>query len=105
MKTPGTPNAGISKFQFTSGKTHRLRLVNSGAAGLQRFTIDNHQMMVVANDFVPVEPYQTNVVTLGVRMESKLTYGIGLTDVPGWSANRRPSDCKPCSQFCRVYAF
>lgn len=61
-----TPNAGLSKFKFTSGKTHRLRLINAGAEGLQRFTIDNHTMTVIAQDFVPVVPFQTNVVTLGI---------------------------------------
>ena len=33
---------------------------------MQRFTIDNHTMTIIANDFVPVKPYKTNVVTLGV---------------------------------------
>ncbi|KAL8814432.1 MAG: hypothetical protein Q9223_006342 [Gallowayella weberi] len=61
-----TPNAGISKFNFTSGKTHRLRLINSGAEGMQRFSIDGHTMKVIAQDFVPVQPYDTNVVTLGI---------------------------------------
>ena len=61
-----TPNAGLSKFKFQIGKTHRLRLINSGAEGVQQFTIDNHTMTVIANDFVPVKPYQTNVVTLGI---------------------------------------
>ena len=61
-----TSNAGLSTFRFQTGKTHRLRLINAGAEGIQRFTIDNHTMTVIANDFVPVEPYQTNVVTLGI---------------------------------------
>lgn len=61
-----TPNAGLSKFTFTSGKKHRLRLINSGSEGIQRFTIDGHNMTVMANDFVPVQPYTTNVVTLGI---------------------------------------
>ncbi|MCJ1377952.1 hypothetical protein MMC17_001048 [Xylographa soralifera] len=61
-----TSNAGLSKFRFQTGKTHRLRLINAGADGIQRFTIDNHTMTVMANDFVPVEPYETNVVTLGI---------------------------------------
>jgi FtsP/CotA-like multicopper oxidase with cupredoxin domain len=30
-KTRCTTNAGISKFRFQSGKTHRLRLINTGA--------------------------------------------------------------------------
>lgn len=61
-----TPNAGISKFKFTKGKKHRLRLINSSAEAIQRFSIDNHTMTVMANDFVPVKPYDTTVVTLGV---------------------------------------
>lgn len=45
-----TPNAGISKFKFTKGKKHRLRLINSSAEAIQRFSIDNHTMTVMAND-------------------------------------------------------
>ena len=61
-----TPQAGLSKFKFQSGKKHRLRLINAGAEGTIRFSIDNHEMTVMANDFVPVKPYKTNVVTLGI---------------------------------------
>ena len=60
------PNAGIAKFKFQSGKKHRLRLINGGAEGMQRFTIDNHTMTVMANDYVPVQPYTTSVITLGI---------------------------------------
>lgn len=42
-------NAGISTFNFTSGKVHRLRLINAGGEALQRFTIDNHNITIVAN--------------------------------------------------------
>lgn len=69
-KTNCTNNAGISKFKFQTGKTHRLRLINSGAEGVQRFSIDGHTMTVIANDFVQVEPYDTKVVTLGVGQRS-----------------------------------
>ena len=60
------PNAGLSKFKFQSGKTHRLRLINAGAEGTQMFSIDGHNLTVIANDFVPIVPYTTNVVTLGI---------------------------------------
>lgn len=63
-------NAGLSKFHFTSGKKHRLRLINSGIAAIQKFSIDNHKMTVIANDFIPVEPYETTIVTLGVSPPS-----------------------------------
>lgn len=64
--TPCASDAGISVFKFQKGKTHRLRLMNTGAQALQRFSIDGHTMKIIANDFVPVEPYETEVVTLGI---------------------------------------
>ncbi|UKZ82511.1 hypothetical protein TrVFT333_010300 [Trichoderma virens FT-333] len=68
--TPCTNNAGISKFRFKRGKTHLLRLMNTGSAALQRFSIDGHNMTVIANDFVDVKPYETRVVTLGIGQRS-----------------------------------
>lgn len=58
-KAPGdntkcTNNAGLSRFKFTTGKTHRLRLINAGADALQRFSIDGHTMTVIENDYVAV---------------------------------------------------
>ena len=64
--TECVPNAGLSKFRFESGKVHRLRLINAGAEALQKFTIDEHEMTVIATDFTPIKPYKTKVVTLGV---------------------------------------
>src|SRR4051812_621837 len=61
-KTKCTNNAGISKFKFTTGKTHRLRLINAGAEGIQRFSIDGHDMTVIANDFVPIVSSSTHEI-------------------------------------------
>ncbi len=66
------PNAGLSVFNFQSGKIHLLRLINAGAEALQRFTIDGYEMTIIANDFVPVEPYPTEMVTLGVGQRSDI---------------------------------
>lgn len=74
--TDGTPcvsNAGVSKFQFEAGKDHLLRVINGGSAGLQYFTVDEHELTVIANDFIPIEPYKTNVITLGVSIQSAHT--------------------------------
>jgi FtsP/CotA-like multicopper oxidase with cupredoxin domain len=62
----------VSKFRFQSGKKHRLRLINGGAEGIQKFTIDNHTMTVIANDFVPVKPYKANAITLGVGQRTDI---------------------------------
>ncbi|CAD6446843.1 16abb2c0-1552-4ace-bf14-beaeb00daa69 [Sclerotinia trifoliorum] len=53
-------------FKLTPGRRHRLRLINAGTEGTQKFAIDGHTMTVIANDFVPILPYTTEVVTLGV---------------------------------------
>lgn len=63
---PCTDNAGLSRFRFQTGKKHRLRLINAGASGTQKFSIDGHKMTVMANDFVPIQPYETDIVTLGI---------------------------------------
>ena len=73
-----SPNAGLSQFRFKSGKTHKLRLMNTGADGAQQFSIDGHTMTVVANDFVAIEPYTTNVVTLGIGQRTEvIVEGVG----------------------------
>ncbi|KAG6236899.1 hypothetical protein E4U25_003226 [Claviceps purpurea] len=76
-----TNDAGLAKFRFKRGRTHRLRLINAGSEGLQRFSIDGHTMTVIANDFVAVQPYNTTVVTLGIGQRTDvLVRANGLLD-------------------------
>ncbi|KAG8164889.1 hypothetical protein KVR01_005164 [Diaporthe batatas] len=79
LATDGTPcvsNAGVSKFRFQPGKAHRLRIINGGSAGLQYFSIDEHEMTVISNDWVPIEPYNTTWLTLGVgQRHDVIVYG------------------------------
>ncbi|KAH0556122.1 hypothetical protein GP486_005944 [Trichoglossum hirsutum] len=67
--TDGTPcksNAGVPTFRFSPGKLQRIRLINAGSEGVQKFSIDGHDMTVIANDFTQIVPYTTKIVTLGV---------------------------------------
>ena len=57
-------------------------MINAGGTATQKFTIDNHNMTVIANDFVPVQPYTTSVVTLGVGQRSDILV----------EANGKPTD-------------
>ncbi|TEA17091.1 oxidoreductase ptaK [Colletotrichum sidae] len=54
------------KFRFLSGKTHKLRLVNTGAQAIQVFSIDDHKLVVTSMDWTPVEPYEVDYIALGV---------------------------------------
>lgn len=70
-------NAGLASFKFQTGKKHRLRLINHSAEAVLFFSIDGYNFTVIANDFVPVHPYNADVVTLAVgqRMDIVVTGG------------------------------
>jgi FtsP/CotA-like multicopper oxidase with cupredoxin domain len=115
--TPCNSNAGISKFTLTTGKTHLLRLINAGSEGLQRFSIDGHELTIIANDFVPVvslavrklncrilivtqTPYQTKVVTLasGQRSDVLVTANQGHSNSAFWMRSNISTICSSANQ-------
>ncbi|KAH8776547.1 laccase [Diaporthe sp. PMI_573] len=57
-----------SRFEttFEAGKRYRLRLVNTGADNHMRFMIDNHTLEVISTDFVPIVPYNTTNLSIGL---------------------------------------
>lgn len=94
--TPCKSNAGITNFRFTPGKVHRLRLINAGAEGIQKFSIDGHNLTVIANDFVPIQPYTTQVVTLGIGQRTDVLV-TGLPGATGSYFMRSSIASFPCS--------
>lgn len=72
----GTPcgNASYSQFRFQTGKTYRLRLINGGAAGMEYFSIDGHQLTITSIDLVDIVPYNTTLVTLGVGQRTDVLF-------------------------------
>ena len=63
---PTGGNGVLSQIQFTAGKKHLIRLVNTGINNFLHVGIDQHTMTVVADDFIPIQPYSTQSVTLTV---------------------------------------
>jgi FtsP/CotA-like multicopper oxidase with cupredoxin domain len=43
-----------------------MRLINAGSVGFEAVSIDDHQLTVIANDFVPVQAYNVDHVILAV---------------------------------------
>ncbi|KAJ4397339.1 hypothetical protein N0V93_001564 [Gnomoniopsis smithogilvyi] len=62
----GTVVGSRFEVNFTAGTSYRMRLVNGAADTHFRFTIDNHTMQVIATDFVPITPYNTTDVSIGM---------------------------------------
>ena len=103
--TDGTPcysGAGLAKFQFEPGKTHRLRFINPSSFAVIVVSIDHHDMTVIANDFVPVIPYKTTTLTLaaGQRNDVLVTASPSPPTENGayWLRVRQPPLCALATQ-------
>ena len=53
-------------MDFVEGKKYLLRLINTSVDSTWIFSIDGHEMQVVGSDFVPIKPYRTNHVLVGI---------------------------------------
>jgi FtsP/CotA-like multicopper oxidase with cupredoxin domain len=59
--------------------------VNTGSNAVQKFAIDGHVMQVISNDFMPVEPYNTSMIALGVGQRADvIVYGSGKPEDKVW---------------------
>jgi hypothetical protein len=54
------------EIKFTAGRVHRLRLINTGMDTHFKVGIDKHKMKVIAADFVPIEPFETDMLPIGI---------------------------------------
>lgn len=57
-----------SRFNMTvsAGSTQRIRLVNGAIDSMFKFMIDDHNLTVIATDLVPIVPYTTQVLSIGM---------------------------------------
>ncbi|CAI6334433.1 unnamed protein product [Periconia digitata] len=51
---------------FEPGAKHLIRLINGGTDFHFHFSIDNHVLKVVSADLVPIEPFWTNSLSVGI---------------------------------------
>lgn len=59
---------GSELFETTvkKGAKYKIGLAHTGTLRTQTFWIDGHNFTVIANDFVAIEPYVTNVLNIGI---------------------------------------
>ncbi|KAL5118439.1 laccase, multicopper oxidase, benzenediol:oxygen oxidorectuctase [Pleosporales sp. CAS-2024a] len=55
-----------NKVTLQSGKRYRLRLVNTAMDTNMVVNLDGHRFTVIANDFVPVVPFETTYLSIGI---------------------------------------
>jgi FtsP/CotA-like multicopper oxidase with cupredoxin domain len=96
-RTPCQADVKIATFDFQPNKTHLLRLINTSGEGTQVFSIDNHILIVISNDFVPVEPYEADYVILGPGQRSDVVVtGTGHENT-SYYARTNVGPCDPIS--------
>ena len=51
---------------LTEGNSYRMRVLNSALDTHFKFSIDNHTLTVIAADFVPITPFTTEILSIGI---------------------------------------
>lgn len=66
----GADTTSGSRFtmKVNQGTSYRLRLVNAAIDTHWSFMIDNHNLTVIAMDLVPIKPFTTNIVYIGMGL-------------------------------------
>lgn len=59
------------EVSFEAGKKYRMRFVNAAVDSYFKLSLDGHKMTIIAMDFVPVEPFEIDVLdfTMGQRYD------------------------------------
>lgn len=80
---------------FREGKKYLLRLINTSVDSTWIFSIDHHVMDVIGSDFVPIKPYRTNHVLVGIgqRYHVVVEATRPLTDSDYWIRMRVANGC------------
>lgn len=58
-KSPNMATGKHTLWSVQKGKKHLFRFINGAAMEMYSIRFDNHKMTVIAADFVPIEPYET----------------------------------------------
>lgn len=58
----------FGKVSLVKGKTYLLRLINTSMDAMIRVSLDGHPFTVVSADLVPIVPYTTDWVLIGIGM-------------------------------------
>ncbi|KXT07393.1 hypothetical protein AC578_435 [Pseudocercospora eumusae] len=84
--TDGAANATGERFRMNVefGKKYRLRLVNTAIQSTFKFYVDGHTFKVIATDFVPIQPYETNILNINIGQRYDLIMSADQTPGNYW---------------------
>jgi len=104
-KFPPVKEVAKHTIVVNKGKRYLLRLINTSVDATFIFSIDNHLITVVGADFVPIRPYSTKSVLVGIGQRYHVVVEAKPSkDVPGGNYWIRTTVAKGCSSFERTRA-
>ena len=62
----GTVTGSYFETHLTRNKKHILRLINGSAGSSFVFAIDDHNLTVISNDLVAIEPFTVSQLFIGI---------------------------------------
>ncbi|KAF2195149.1 multicopper oxidase [Zopfia rhizophila CBS 207.26] len=87
-----------NQVTLTPGKTHRLRIINMAIDASYRVSLDGHPFTVIANDFVPVVPYTTNYLQVGIGQRYDVLITANNTASNYWFRADAEGQCQSVNQ-------
>ncbi|KAL1966153.1 hypothetical protein VTN77DRAFT_4705 [Rasamsonia byssochlamydoides] len=75
------------------GKRILLRLINTSTDMLFIFSIDNHPLQVISTDFVPIEPYWTDSLSIAIGQRYSVIIETNQTVDNYWIRTVPPQNC------------
>lgn len=90
---------GGKKYEqvFEAGQKYRFRLVNTATDGHFRFSIDGHTLKVIANDLVPIVPYDTDSILVSIGQRYDVIVEANASPGDYWLRGGWQSSCSPNS--------
>lgn len=88
---------GGKKFEavFVEGQKYRIRLINVGIDSHFEFAIDGHTLTVIANDLVPIVPYTTDTLLIGIGQRYDVIVEANATPDNYWIRGNWGTACAP----------
>ncbi|ETI23255.1 hypothetical protein G647_05054 [Cladophialophora carrionii CBS 160.54] len=87
------------RLDFVRGRRYLLRLINTSVDTTFVFSIDNHKIQVVGADFVPIVPYMTDHVVVGIGQRYHIIVTAnpmdGYDDASYWIRTIPAAGCSP----------
>lgn len=79
-----TGTGAYNKVSIQSGKRYRLRLINTSVDTNLRVNLDGHPFQVIATDFVPIVPYNTTFLQIGIGQRYDVVFTANQTAGNYW---------------------